>query len=149
MTPQIPGYLLTFETVSTPIVAAIALGLIWMGAARMEAPARSRYATAGALSIALIAWLAVARYLGEANTYAATGETSVPTIMFGLLIPLIVAAIGVRLSENMASLVSAIPLPLGRRGSDLSRPWRHIPSCFGPTDACPGNSRCLRGLVTL
>ena len=59
MTPQIPQYLLTFESVSTPIVAAIALGLIWIGAARMEATARSRYAAAGALSIALIAWLAV------------------------------------------------------------------------------------------
>ena len=112
MTPQIPGYLLTFEAVSTPIVAAIALGLIWIGAARMEAPARSRYATAGVLSIALLAWLAAARYLGAANTYAATGEASVPTIMFGLLIPLVVATIGVRLWENMASLVSAIPLPL-------------------------------------
>ena len=112
MTPQIPGYLLTFEAVSTPIVAAIALGLIWIGAARMEAPARLRYATAGVLSIALLAWLAVARYLGAANTYAATGEASLPTIMFGLLIPLVVATIGLRLSENMASLVSAIPLPL-------------------------------------
>ena len=112
MTPQIPGYLLTFEAVSTPIVAAIALGLIWIGAARMGATARSRYATAGALSIALIAWLAAARSLGVANIYAATGETSVPTIMFGLLIPVVVAAIGVRLSENVASLVSAIPLPL-------------------------------------
>jgi len=36
-------------------VAVIALGLIWMGAARMDAPAQLRYTTAGALSVALIA----------------------------------------------------------------------------------------------
>jgi hypothetical protein len=35
----------------------------------------------------------------------------VPTIMFGLLIPLIVAAIGLSLSGSLASPVSAIPLP--------------------------------------
>ena len=33
-----------------------------------------------------------------------------PTILFGLLIPLIIAAIGLRLSSSVASLVSAIPL---------------------------------------
>ncbi len=84
MTPQIPGYLLAFESALRPLVAAIA---------RMEAPARSRYVTAGALSVALIAWLAVAEYLGAANTYFATSDRSVPTILFGLFIPMIAAAI--------------------------------------------------------
>ena len=41
MTPEIPGYLLAFESTVRPLVVAIALGLIWMGAARMEGP-RSR-----------------------------------------------------------------------------------------------------------
>jgi len=111
MSPQIPGYLLAIESALRPLVAAIALGLIWIGAASMEAPARSRYTTAGALSLALIAWLAAAQYLGMANTYAAKTETSVPTILFGVLIPLIAAAIALWLSENVRSLVSAIPLP--------------------------------------
>jgi len=111
MSPQIPGYLLAFESTATPLVAAIAMGLIWIGAARMEGPAWSRYTTAGALLVALIAWLAVAQYLGVANTYVATTETSVPIILFGLLIPPVAAAVGMWLSENMASLVSAIPLP--------------------------------------
>ena len=61
MTPQIPGYLLAFESAIRPLVAAIALGLIWVGATRMQAPAQSRYTTAGLLSAALVAWLAVAR----------------------------------------------------------------------------------------
>lgn len=110
MTPQIPEYLVTFETALRPFVAAIALGLIWMGAARMEGPARSRYGTAAALSVVFIVWLGAALYLGSANTYFATGEDAVPTVLFGLLVPLVIAAVGVRLSRRVASLVSAIPL---------------------------------------
>ncbi len=111
MTPQIPEYLLTLESILRPLVAAIALGLIWMGAARMAAPAPSRYAAAGVLSAALIAWLAIAQYLGAANTYFAPAEDSVPLVLFGLLIPLTAAAIALWRSPSVASLVSAIPLP--------------------------------------
>ena len=35
MTPQIPGYLLSFESIVRPVVTIIALSLIWLGAARM------------------------------------------------------------------------------------------------------------------
>ena len=110
MIPQVPEYLVTFEAAIRPLVAAIALGLIWMGATRMEGPAQSRYATAGVLSVVLIAWLAVAQYLGSVNAYFATGDNAVPTVLFGLLIPLITAAAGLRLSRSVASLVAAIPL---------------------------------------
>jgi hypothetical protein len=107
MTPYIPDYLLAFEQAIRPAVAAIALSLIWMGARRMEAPAMSRYATAGALSAAFIVWLAVAQYLGSTNAYF----TSMPAVLSGLLIPLAVAATAMRLSATIRSLVSAIPLP--------------------------------------
>jgi len=110
MVPQVPEYLVTFEAAIRPLVAAIALGLIWTGAMRMEGPAQSRYATAGALSVVLIAWLAVAQYLGSVNAYFATGDNAVPTVLFGLLIPLMTAAVGLWLSGSIASLVSAIPL---------------------------------------
>ena len=113
MTPQIPGYLLSFESIVRPLVTIIALGLIWLGAARMPASAKSRYATAGVLSAMLIGWVAVAQHLGAANTYFATADTAeagVPTILFGLLIPLAVAAIALWRSESIARLVSAIPL---------------------------------------
>src|SRR5580704_8859768 len=111
MTPQIPGYLLAFESTVRPLVAAIVLGLIWMGAARMGAPARSRYTTAAVLSAVVIAWLTVAQHLGSTNAYFATSETAVPTVLRGVLIPLIIAALSLRLSGSIASLVSAIPLP--------------------------------------
>lgn len=81
MAPQIPGYLVAFDATLRPLVAALALGLIWMGALRMQAPAQSRYTTAGALSVALIAWLAVAQYLGSANTYFANTESGGPMPM--------------------------------------------------------------------
>ena len=112
MTPQIPGYVLSLESILRPLVMTIALGLIWLGAARMPTSAKSRYTTAGVLSVAFIGWEAVARYLGAANTYLATIENppAVPTVLFGLLVPLAVAAIGVWQSESIARLVSAIPL---------------------------------------
>ena len=110
MTPQVPEYLVTFEAAIRPLVAAIVLGLIWMGAILMEGPAQSRYATAGALSVVLIAWLAVAQYLGSVNAYFATGDNAVPTVLFGLLIPLMIAAVVLWLSGSIASLVSAILL---------------------------------------
>jgi len=65
MTPQIPGYLVSFESTVRPVVTVIVLSLIWLGAARMPASANSRYATAGVLSAVLIGWLAVAQYLGR------------------------------------------------------------------------------------
>jgi hypothetical protein len=111
MTPQIPGYLLAFESALRPLVAAIALGLIWMGAARMPASAQSRYMTASVLSVVLLVWLAAAQYLGSANAYFASTDTSVPLVLFGLMTPLMIAAIGLWLSRSVASLVSAIPLP--------------------------------------
>jgi hypothetical protein len=111
MMPDIPAYLITFESAVRPLVTAIALALIWIGAARMEAPAVSRYLTAGALSVSLIAWLAVAQYFGAANAYFASAETAVPTVLFGLLTPLAVAALVLWQSRSVASLVSAIPLP--------------------------------------
>jgi hypothetical protein len=112
MTPQIPEYVLSLESVLRPTVMAIALGLIWLGAMRMPASAKSRYTTAGMLSVVLVAWEAVASYLGAANTYLATIENppAVPTVLFGLLIPLAVAAIALWQSESIARLVSAIPL---------------------------------------
>lgn len=112
MSPQVPGYVLSLESTLRPFVMTIALGLIWLGAARMPASAKSRYATAGTLSAVFIGWEVVAQYLGAANAYLATMENppAVPTILFGLLIPLTVGAIGLWRSESIAKLVSAIPL---------------------------------------
>jgi hypothetical protein len=103
---------LSLESILRPLVMTIALGLIWLGAARMPTPAMSRFTTAGVLSAVFVGWEVVAQYLGAANTYLATTENPqpVPTLLFGLLIPLAVAAIALWRSESIAKLVSAIPL---------------------------------------
>ena len=56
--------------------------------------------------------LGSSRSVGSANAYRATIESPpvVPTILFGLLIPLALAAIGLWQSASVARLVSAIPL---------------------------------------
>ena len=112
MMPQIPEYLTAFEGTVQPLMAAIALGLIWVGSARMEAPAQSRFTTATVLSVAFIVWLALAQYAGSTNMYFANSDDAVPTIVFGLIIPLIMAGVGLWSSGNIARLVAAIPLPL-------------------------------------
>ena len=143
MTPQVPEYLVTFEAGIRPLVTAIALGLIWMGATRMEGPAQSRYATAGALSVVLIAWLAVAQYLGSANAYFAASENAVPTVLFGLLIPLMTAAVGLRLSGSIASLALRDTATLDRGGPSLShRRWNFPRPLGGRTHALAVRAAC-------
>jgi hypothetical protein len=112
MTPQIPEYVLSLESILRPLVMTIALCLIWLGAARMPGSPKSRYTTAGVLSAVFIGWEIVAQYLGAANTYLASVENppAAPTVLFGLLIPLAVAAIALWRSESIAKLASAIPL---------------------------------------
>jgi hypothetical protein len=90
MTPQIPEYVLSLESILRPFVMTIALGLIWLGAARMPASAKSRYTTAGVLSAVLLGWEAIAQYLGAANTYLATIEN----VATGIVAVVVAAQLG-------------------------------------------------------
>jgi hypothetical protein len=146
MTPQIPGYVIAFESTVRPLVAAIALGLIWLGAARMEAPAQSRYMTAGALSLALIAWLAIAQYLGAANVYFAATDNAVPTVLFGL--PWWPPPLHCGYRETSQALSQRYRSLGSWRLKSIASPAASS-SCFGRTGACPGNSRCPQELATL
>jgi hypothetical protein len=101
------------------------------------------------LSATLIGWVAVTQYLGAANTYFAAADTAVPTVLFGLLIPLAVAAIALWRSESIARLVSAIPLHWLVAAQVYRVAGGIFLVHFGLTDACPGNLRCRRGLGTL
>src|SRR5262249_44105190 len=87
--------------------------------------------------------------LGAANTYFAAADTAVPTVLFGLLLPLALAAIALWRSESIARLVSAIPL----HWLVAAQVYRVAGGIFlvlwAVTDACPGHSRCRRGLGTL
>ena len=108
MTPQVPEYLVTFEAALRPLLLAFPLASIgWSPPHR-----RICGVTYGPGASSLCSSSpGGAQYLGSANAYFAISENAVPTVLFGLLIPLMVAAAGVRLSRRIASLVSAIPLP--------------------------------------
>lgn len=110
MLPQIPEYLTAFESALRPAVLAIGLGLIWIGAFRVDAPQGTRYALAATLSLALVVWLAVAQYLGAENVYFAVNNFTPPVVLLGLLIPVAGAAIGLRLSERFRAFATSIPL---------------------------------------
>ncbi|MDE2471033.1 MAG: hypothetical protein KGL35_20390 [Bradyrhizobium sp.] len=109
MTPSIPAYLAIFEAFMSPIVVAIAVALVWVGAARMGGSTASRYATAGILSLVLLGWWAAARHFGAANVYFAGGRTA-PTLFLALVAPLLVAILGVRTAPAVARLLAASPL---------------------------------------
>src|SRR5262249_22588713 len=110
MTPQIPGYLLSFESIVRLLVTIIALGLIWLGAARMSASAKSRYVTAGALSAAPIGWGGGAPDFPAGKKYFCGPSSPGPPGMFRFVLPPARCALGPWRSESIARLVSAIPL---------------------------------------
>src|SRR6516225_3348204 len=131
MTPQIPGYLLSFESIVRLLVTIIALGLIWLGAARMSASAKSRYVTAGVLSAALIGWVAVAQYLGAANTYFAAADTRGADGIVRFAAPArcrrhCPVAIGKHRKAGLRD-----PAALARGGSGLPRRGRHFSRALG------------------
>jgi hypothetical protein len=109
MMPHVPDYLVALETPFQAAQTVIGLGLVWMGAARMQAPARTRYATAGAIALAFVAWQAMAQYLGSANAYLSGPMFILP---LSLVAPLTIGTLGLLLSGRVSSLVSSIPLPM-------------------------------------
>lgn len=109
MDMQIPDYLFPFETVIAAILLLSALGLIWLGASRISS-ASKRIATGAALSALLLGWFAVAQYLGQANAYWAVTNRVVPTVQFGILIPIAIGLYGLIRIPRFAGLVEAIPL---------------------------------------
>jgi hypothetical protein len=108
----IPDYVSPFESTMRTFITLAALVLIWAGASRMQGRASSRYATAGLLSAALIAWIVLAQRLGAANTNLATTDSQPPGLglPLALLLPLALAAGGIWASRQVTRLIFAIPL---------------------------------------
>jgi len=99
------------------LVAAIALGLIWVGATRMQAP-RSRVTRPRFAVAALVAWLAVAQYSARQIRISRPPTPRRQPYLFGLLIPLMTAGIGLAMGHRKPCLCdTACP---GSCRSDLS-----------------------------
>jgi hypothetical protein len=107
---HIPEILFSFNTAAGIVTVVSAIGLIWIGAARMTTGRSERYATAGILLVMLIGWYALAAFLGRANVYWAGNNPVVPTILFGILIPIVVGFYGLTRNARFARLVEAVPL---------------------------------------
>jgi len=89
-------------------------------------------------------------YLGAANTYLATVENppAVPTILFGLLIPLAIAASACGSPKASQGLLR-YPAALARRGSDLSRRGRHLGRALGADGPLPWQFALPAGIAML
>ena len=92
------------------MIVASATGLILIGAARMTTRRSERYTTAGILLGILVGWYALAVFLGRTNVYWAVNNPVVPTILFGILIPIVVGFYGLTRNARFARLVEAVPL---------------------------------------
>jgi hypothetical protein len=107
---HVPEFLYSFEAVTASIVAVAAVGLIWLGAVRMRAEPMERLVTGGLLTAIVLGWLGLAEFLGRANAYWAVTHNPVPTIQFGILIPIVIGLYGLIKVPSFARLIEAVPL---------------------------------------
>ncbi len=106
----IPDYLSAFDPVMRALPVLLTLMLIWVGSFRIPAHAAGRIANAVILSGILLGWLALAEYLGAQNVYWTPNHPNVPTIAFGILIPIVAGLWFMFRSERVTRLIDALPL---------------------------------------
>jgi len=103
-----PTYLTYFVLISgAGIVAALLFGLrLALSRAGWSADDQSR---AVAISAAvLVGWLGVALALGVSGVYQ-TGSDQIPTIQYGILVPILIGAMLIMRSSSVARLIEAVP----------------------------------------
>src|SRR6266404_8822976 len=104
----VPGYLpYIVLAANVGIIAAVLLGL---NAALKRAtwPERERKPAIQMTAAALIAWFAVAVFLASSEAYRGLPDR-LPTIQFGLLVPILVGAILIWRSPLVSRLIDAVP----------------------------------------
>ncbi len=112
MTPQIPFYLTVFEEASLRVVVGRGqrgLASSSSAAARLKGSSTSRFGAATVVSLIIFLWWVLAQYLGSRNAYFVTSNTAVAPVIFALTVPLLIAAVGIWRSKNVARLIEAIP----------------------------------------
>jgi hypothetical protein len=107
---QIPEYLYSFGIFVGIINVLSALILIWLGANRMSHAENDRWNSAFLFSFIVLGWYVIAQVLGRANIYWAVTHMQIPTIQYGLVIPILVGLYGIIRMERFRRLVLAIPL---------------------------------------
>ncbi len=105
-----PEYLFSFNVIADTFLVISVLCLVWFGVARMPVDWKQRVITAGIISVVLLAWLGLALYLGRLNIYWVPDNLDMPTIPFGLLVPIFIGFALLMRSARIARLIDAIPL---------------------------------------
>jgi hypothetical protein len=104
----IPTYLPYFVSAGTAVtVIAILYGLN-LSLAEAEWPAAARTRTFRASAVILLGWLALAIALSAMGAYHVTsGE--IPTIQYGILLPILIGALMIWRSETVRRIIAAVP----------------------------------------
>ena len=110
MDPTIPDYLYSFEVLARFGVLFSVLGLIWLAVGRMPGDRQARLALGGTLSAVLLIWFAAASYLGAQNSYWTPENLTVPTVQFGILVPIVLLLPLLLRSASVTRLIDAMPL---------------------------------------
>ena len=107
---HIPEYLFGFNVVASFVLLASIVTLICFGVTRMPSRPSERVTTASLLSVGLFGWWVLAYYIGRQNVYWAPNNPSVPTIQYGIFVPIIFGLLLLTRSARVARLVDALPM---------------------------------------
>jgi len=91
-----------------PLLIGVLLYGLWIGMTRAGLPARERWMTLIAVTVPMLAWLALVLELAQADVFK-PGVFTIPAIPFAVVIPLAIALPLLVRSRNVAAALDAIP----------------------------------------
>lgn len=103
-----PAYLVPFLSISAVLITLAVAALILAARAAATVPSGGHHFAAPFLILGLAVWLVAAFGLGVAGTYVAV-PGAIPTIEFGILVPLVVAVSAYLISPGIRQLVRSVP----------------------------------------
>ncbi|HEY1245778.1 MAG TPA: hypothetical protein VGF29_13215 [Hyphomicrobiaceae bacterium] len=103
-----PGYVSALVLVMSIVMTSLTLFGLSRALVRAAWPERTRVWVLRAAAVLLIGWFAVALALALVGTYQGVRDRP-PTIQFGILTPLVIAALLIWRSETVARIIDAVP----------------------------------------
>ena len=107
----IPAYLSYFVFAGTTVTVIAILYGLHRSLVETEWPEADRARTFRASSAIFLGWLAVSVALGAFGVYH-INSTEIPTIQYGILLPIVAGALLIWRSETAKSVIAAVPQPL-------------------------------------
>jgi hypothetical protein len=106
----IPAYLPYFVFAGTAATVAVILYGLHRSFVQAGWPDADRARTFRASSVLLLGWLAVTIVLGALGTYHVSSN-EIPTIQYGILLPIVAGVLLIWRSETARSVIAAVPQP--------------------------------------